>query len=624
MRYVDFSGLVPKYKPQILGGKHARIAHNLDLLSGRLESFGAPVAQATMVDSGGAVFEGTARRIYKCADFYVAWEEYTFVAPDTESGAAQDAFLFVQDGGLFYQDAQRLADKLAAVKMGTCPPDRAPTTTVLADIGCRETAPNLECIDPTNPDPSCNNGDTPELRSYIFSYIRKYPGCLGRYEESAPSVPTSVDVFNGDAVSLNAGPLPAGVTGTRWYRAISGSKGLVWLQVGEVSGSSIVDGKCVGELGMPLTSEFNYPPPDCLEGVAVLGDNLTVVWSGRQMYVAQPRLPYAYNTSEHTYDFPYNIVGMRGTVASNELAQTYELHILTEGTPFTARAVNLEKVDIRQDVGRDGRLSWHPCVSKASITDLGGSTGYASPYGFVSFSGSAVDNLTEVYYSEREWAGLRPSEMTCAAWHERIFITHPTQALNRSGLALTIAPDGGTRSKQLVTHSICATAWCADPRIPLMLAYENNSQIHQWGVGAPLQWEWASEVQVQSGLWRPAAIKVVSDLPRVHHDLDEVRRAFTAWCAVNPTKAPILFFQFYHEWAYLAHQFVGPPPHVVNIYCDGYCIDTIRMPRTTKPIRIRRSNRGMEWSIHVTGYLPVREVHMQTSRSDLAQEGGAA
>ena len=36
-------------------------------------------------------------------------------------------------------------------------------------------------------------------------------------------------------------------------------------------------------LGEVLVTEDHYPPPDCLDGVAVLGNQMSVVWSGDPM-----------------------------------------------------------------------------------------------------------------------------------------------------------------------------------------------------------------------------------------------------------------------------------------------------------------------------------------------------
>jgi hypothetical protein len=157
-----------------------------------------------------------------------------------------------------------------------------------------------------------------------------------------------------------------------------------------------------------------------------------------------------------------------------------------------------------------------------------------------------------------------------------------------------------------------------------MLARQDNNQIYEWGVGAPLTWEWQSEVQVQSGLWRPSSLKVVHDYPRGHHDQDEMRAAYTKFYAENPTADKYFFFSVYPQYRAFIPSYLGGQNHDVTIFCDNREIDHVLMWSSTKPLRIRRRVRGLEWSVKLRGVAPVREVHMQTSHMDLAQEGGMA
>jgi hypothetical protein len=620
MRFLNFKGLRPKIKQSGLGEEYAQRAHNLDLMSGRLESFGAPLAEGQMYATDGSVFTGTARRIYKCGDIFIAWSEFVEVAPDPQGGAGKDQFLYVQGGRLYWQSAQRVVDKRAPVAVGTCAPETAPAATALVGMGCREPALPMQCVTSTNLQTSCISGDAPEQRAYVYTYIRDYPDCYGRYEESAPSEPVDIDINNGDAVILSTGGvLPKGITRVRWYRGIAGSKDTVWLEVGESATTSFADALCVGELGLPLITEGHYPPPDCLEGVGVVGDNITVVWSGRQMWCSKPLMPYAFDTDRDVYDLPYDIVGVRGTPSRTEQARTYELHILTKGTPFIATATTIDKIDIRQEVGETGRMAWHPCASRTSICDLGGATGYASPYGFVAYSGSGVVNLTDNFFSEREWGHMHPESMNAAAWHERLWIGRE----DGEGLVVTLASEGGTRDKDVVTHGVPISAWCAAPEIPLMLASPKDAKLYKWGRGAPMRWEWQSGETLQSAMWRPSTVKVVSDLRRKYQDAQEPWVAFSTWVSQHPGHDTSEFFAQRADLAHFAQDFVNMQGHSVELTCETQPVDKLWV-RSSRPVKVKRVTKGVEWAILVSGYLPVREVHLQNSEMDLAQEGGMA
>jgi hypothetical protein len=619
MRYVEFNGIRPKQKPQHQAGQFAQRAHNLDLMSGRLESFGSPVLADPLVTPTGTLFTGVAKKVHKCGDVFVAWDKFVFVAPDVQGGAAKDQFIYVDDGKLWWQSATNIVQNVPPIVMGLCRPATIPVATVIVGAGCKESAPTLPCVDGTGVGATCQTGDTPESRGYVFTYVKQYPNCEGRFEESAPSAVVVTDILNGDAVSLTiGGVLPAGVTGVNWYRGIAGDTGTAWLLAGYSATGAYIDGKCVGQLGIPLLTEQHYAPPNCLEGVAVVGDAITVVWSGKQFWASHPMMPHAYNVDRYMYDLPYTIVGMRGTSSRTEQAHTYELHILTSGTPFIATATTLDKLDIRQEVGSVGTLAWQPCVSAASICDMGGTTGYASPYGFIAYSGDGTINLTNDYLSEREWGAYLPSTMRIAAWHERVWIASDAT----DGLVLTIAPDGGTRPKHLVTHDVPVSAWCTSPDISLYCA--TGSQLFKWGLGAPLKWEWHSGIEVQSGVWHPISAKVVTDVVPIGEDQLEPTNMFKAWSITRPnwdiTEFFLLFPQWQHLHTRLAAQAFG---HTVMVYGDTRRAHVHRV-LDSRPFRLPRSRRCLEWSISVSGYAPVREIHMQTAHMDLAQEGGMA
>jgi hypothetical protein len=196
--------------------------------------------------------------------------------------------------------------------------------------------------------------------------------------------------------------------------------------------------------------------------------------------------------------------------------------------------------------------------------------------------------------SEKEWGRVTPSSVRAAYWHERVFI-----AADTAGYVLSIANAGGARDPSIVTHGVNASAWYSDARTPLKLALPNTQQVYSWGEGAPLQWTWQSEHQVQEGLWRPSSIKVVSlSSFRGHHDLTEAANLFKSWDGDKE-----LFFARYPEYNYLRTKLLGSKTLRVELLCDCRVVDSFAYP---------------------SGNTTVKEVHLQTSHSDLAQEGGAA
>ncbi|HQL53500.1 MAG TPA: hypothetical protein PLQ87_02245, partial [Phycisphaerae bacterium] len=315
MRFTNFSGLLPKVKPQGLDMSHAKVAHNLDVdSSGTLVGLRAPGHADAAVSVSGEQFTGEPAALHRAGGHWVAFSQRTSIAQDTQGPLQYGAFLFVQDQRLYWQSPERIAAKLAPVAVGTCAPELPPAAVAIEGLGCVEQHSDLPCVtDPLAPGGVCLP-QTPILRMYVHTWVRRYPGCEGREEESAPSPPAEIECLDTDAPSLTtAEPLPAGVTSVRWYRSAVGTKGqVVMLFCGETSGATLVDMACASALGEPLRTVHHFPPPGCVDGVANLGDALVLVWSGKRFWVSQPFKPYAFDVDRDEFVLGFDIVGILG------------------------------------------------------------------------------------------------------------------------------------------------------------------------------------------------------------------------------------------------------------------------------------------------------------------------
>lgn len=612
MRYRSFGGLIPKIKPQTHETLFSQEAHNLDLYAGTLKPLREPGLARVAVDEYGNARTTEAQTLYFAGDVVVGFDEFTWVVPDAVGALEPERFLFVQGGRLWWQHAQRLAKRLAPIPVGIEPPCDAPRGVPLADMGCTVSSPPLECVTPANADAPCMPNPAQPV-NYVYTWVRKYSPCVGRFEESLPSPPLTVDVITGDAVALTAPALPADVDGVRWYREIAGADGSVYLFAGESDTNTFLDDLCPDELGEPMHTSLGLPPPACVDGVARVGDNMTVLWHGRQVYVSEPHKPHAYVLDRDTFDIPYRVVAVRGTEARVEDAVTYEAHILTEGKPYRMTGNLPEKLDIRE------AQDWHPCISVRSVCDMRGGTGYASPYGFVRFSGTAAVSLTDNYMTENEWGREHPHEVRAAWWAGRLWLGWP----DKHGIVLAVEEDGGMRPKTMVTHGVRVASFASSPAMRLWLSRPGVGDAWQWGQGQPMWYRWRSVEAVQSGLWKPAAVKVVGAHMRRRYNDEELYAAYQQWAHSQPEPTAEAFVSAYPQWKHMLAQLKECGVMLVGIHRDGRCAYN-RMHRDSRPMRIPRTVRALEWSVSVQGYEEVREVHMQSSIADMAQEGGMA
>ena len=612
MRFTNFSGLMPKVKPQALDMHHAQVAHNLDVdASERLTGLHAPGLDGVAVAADGSAFTGVAQTLHRAGGHWIAFEQHTFIARDTQGPLQYGAFLFVRDQRLYWQSPERVAAKVSPVLVGTCAPEMAPSAVVIEGLGCEEQSPDLACVtDPLAPGGACLPL-TPIRRMYVHTWVRQYPGCEGHAEESAPSPPVEVECLDTDAPSVTtAEPLPLGVTSVRWYRSVVGSNGkIVMLFCGETRGTTLVDMACASSLGEPLRTVHHFPPPGCIDGVANLGDALTIVWSGKRFWASQPFKPYAYDVDRDEFVLDFDIVGILGHPDHLEGAETYEAHALTTGRPYRVAGSHSAVIDVRE-VEED-----QPCVSRQSITQHEGATLYASPYGLVRFTGEGLDVLTHTWLTTELWRSTRPQDMRVAAWDDRVFMAFP----DRDGWLLNL---GGARPKAIVTHSIRAGClWTgAEHDLHLMGA---RQQVWRWGAGQPMRWTWRSSDVVQSGLWKPSAAKVVGDVRWQWHDVEEEELAFNAWKASHPGFDAAGYFEAHPSAMHLQAQIDGGYCHHVTVLSEGREVYARRVTNA-RPFRLPRRTRALEWAVEVSGYGTVREVHLQTSLADLSQDGGHA
>ena len=611
MRYLNFQGLLPKTKSQALDTAHGDVAQNLDVGRGTLRGFLAPGnAQQAVHPDGHRYDQDFPRTLHHAGGMWFAWAGTVSVAPDTAVGAASDSFLFVDAGALWWQSPARAASRLAPVKVGVCPPQAPGGALALAGDGCAEAAPQLACVTPAAPAGAPCLPGTPELRGYVHTFVRHYPGCEGRMEESAPSPITTVEVLPGDGVALTAPvPIPADVDEVRWYRSVPGTNGqVVWLYAG--SGTMFVDRNCAIELGEPLNTEGHLPPPECLEGVAAVGDAMTVLWSGRRLWVSVPFMPHAYVLERDQFEVTADIVDIRARTGAVEGQHTFTAHILTKGRPYRMEGALQEKVELYQVADNQ------PCVG--SVCDMKGATGYLAPSGYVVFDGSRVESITAPWITDRDASWLHRLGAPAAAYHdERLWLFWP----DRDGLVFVV--DGKYRPQSMVTHTVHAGAALVPEGHGLHVAGRRGAVL-EWGVGAPMRWVWRSAVEVTAGRWRPGAFKVVSDKAWHWHDIDGASLAFTEWRRVHgDCGTPAMFIEQHPEWLHLLAQLESGYHHDVVVYREGREVG-VYVAGDSRPLRLHRWPHSTEWAIQVSGYGEVREVHLQASITDLAQDGGHA
>ena len=607
MRLTLFSGLVPKLDGQDLPPNAASVAENCDLYSGRLDPFPVPGGRAPMVGVDGWSFEGDPVTLYKAGPVWVAWSKHVFVVPDPSNRAGEHSFLYVEDGELRRSSATWVAGKLGYTPVGVAPPATPPQAVAAGGVCEGVDFPALSCV-VSSPDDCAEDAVPGEIRAYIMTYVTTCG------EESAPSPPTEPVVVGASegVVLLDAsGTPPAHVAKRRWYRALGGSDGqAIWLFVGESDAATMAFTDCTPamSLGHPMDTETHLPPPACLDGVALLGDTSVAVWSGNQFWVSEPRLPHAYPPEWRRQVPQDRITAMVGVTPSIEENTPYLGYIVTPGRPYFVTGKLPEQVSVHE-YAHD-----YPAVSARAWTTAEGAFLYASPYGLVALAQGSAQVLMDPFVTDVEWQELGPRALHLHHWNGRVWGFGPHKSF-----VLTYSRVRNDRPPTLVELTLHPAAAHAGPE-GLMLAL--GSGLQKWGAGTGrMQARWRSKTFTMPGQWWPAALKVVADGYRPTRRDHEAARRYEQWVALHGAHRMEAFFDANPEYRSSEAWLVsGNGCSRASIWSGGVKL-VDRMVPSNKPVRLPRRRRGIDWEFEIVTRTPVREVHLETSISDLTQLG---
>lgn len=606
MRIVKFGGLVPKLTSKVLADGKATIAKNLDLYGNHLRPIRLPQDTGEkLMTPCGDVFNGKPASVHRAGSVYVAWETPTFTAVDWTHKLGDTTFLFVQDGVLYRQSAERILCKQCPIKVGICrPKDPEITTAIETKAGCEETKIKPICV----PDEDCDNVPHPPVPvAYLFTYMN----ACG--EESAPSKPSEVlDIRWGDAVKVEVKDpnVPDNAVSRRWYRVVmDNEKKPHWLKVGEtpIDQTAFYDMNCPCEFSCELMTENHDCPPDCLEGVASSGTNLTVVWSNARFWVSEHNFPHAYNINNE-YKLRYRIQGMYEITPRMENGRHYSLVALTDGLHYAITVDTPEEIQIAEIQQRF--KGYYNTAVHAETEIL-----FASQQGLVSLSQQGEQLLTGVLMTENEWAKYDPRNLRLAYHDDRIFGFNST-----GGFIMNIGEDK-RREPEFVEHNVVVDYAFTDEISPFILT--KGSNILEWGKGERAIYDWKTHTHVENGMWRPVAGKIVSPefdniVPKGHR---EAKIAYDDWKRKFPNGDVKNFFMAHPEFQQHYSYLTSCRPSVeIIVYADGREYYR-RSVVSNKPFLFPRGRKAIDWAVRVIGQLEIDEIHLQTSRESLIGGG---
>lgn len=618
MRITEFSGMVPKTDRHNLNSNAASYASNCTFYSGGIDPLRKPAYVAQVCGPDGET-PTEARTLIKSDGVWVGFEQQTFVAPDVLNRAGDESFLYVQDNKVRRSSGRWVKDGLGSGVLGISAPCAAPAYATVDDA-CTWDNPFPEgCMSellPSVEDPSCGpNQNLPIEVAFLMTYVS---GCE---EESRPG-PTTPHL----SITRNQGVLltdtntpPDNAAYRRWYTWLVDSQGSGgWVLFAEEAIDVVAVVYCPAAYnhgGLLLSADW-YEPPACVEGVAVVGNNVTLLWNQRDIWASEANQPHAYPPKFRLrVDFPIKeIVTLTSTP---EGPVHYSAVILTTGGVYLLVGDLPENLDIRL-ISREA-----PHLNPGGTLTYAGVVLFASYDGIYAVQGGRVSNITYAFWTEDDWASVGAEHLRIGYWNNHLVVLNSRDT--GKSFMMGWARQDNPYPMNLVYLDVTAGAVANRLDTPLHFTLPGTASLYAWAE-APERFTavWRSATVVQVGRWHPTAGKIVTDGRRLSRKARDA--AGKAWSIYKhlPLTVPEAteFARCHPTYAQDVTGYMHPAVSFSLISED----DTLftRPVFSNWPFRLPRIRRSVDWSFEVRTSQRIVEVHIQTSQEDLTQGGGHA
>ena len=245
------------------------------------------------------------------------------------------------------------------------------------------------------------------------------------------------------------------------------------------------------------TDEFD-PPPEDLQGLTAIQNNILVGFVGNTLFFSEPGSPHAWPES-YSVNLEHNIVGI-AAINGSALVTTESYPFFVSGSD-PANGMSTQRIDAN-----------FPCLNKNSMVTMGYGVVYSTHDGLAVYSssgGTAI--ITKLLYNNDTWTTtLNPSTVIAEYYGENYFAAHSTGAF----IFEQDAKAGGF----FVDANYTFTASYYDP-IDGAVYYVSgtNGDIYKWDdLSQPsVSMEWKSKVLVTKDMINIGAARVVADYATV-------------------------------------------------------------------------------------------------------------
>ncbi len=161
----------------------------------------------------------------------------------------------------------------------------------------------------------------------------------------------------------------------------------------------------------------NYdPPPEDLQGLTAIQNNILVGFVGNTLYFSEPGAPHAWPAA-YAVTLEYNVVGI-ATISGSALITTDSYPYIVSGSD-PANGMSRSRIDAN-----------FPCLNKNSIVSMGYGIVYSTHDGLAVYSpssGAAI--ITRLLYNNDTWqSSIDPATVVAEYYGDNYFASHSTGA----------------------------------------------------------------------------------------------------------------------------------------------------------------------------------------------------
>ncbi len=279
-----------------------------------------------------------------------------------------------------------------------------------------------------------------------------------------------------------------------------------------------------------LTDEYD-PPPEDLQGLTAVQNNILVGFVGNTLYFSEPGVPHAW-PQKYALTFEYDIVGVASVGGF--------ILVMTEEYPYQVSGNNPATMAFARI---DTPL---PCVSKRSIVNMGYGVAYATYGGMALYNPSAgMDVMTKLVHDWDTWREeLDPSTIVGKFYNGKYFGSHHTNSF-------IFERDDRIGGYFVKINYRFSAAWFDPQTNDFYYVSDSSGNISRWDDSTqPLSaMEWKSKVIVTKDYLNLGAARIIADyaVPDAESqaiiDYNNGVPAFNTqvWANYNPSAATVSY-----------------------------------------------------------------------------------